>query len=409
MYDLSFIDPPMLEITKKETDKNHFSNRKLESVLYENATVLPFKSLNNDLIGGGVISSSGVYVQNTSLHVGIGSSYDYPKSEVININEEVVFLGFFHPTWGHFLVDSIKKMWFLFSTVYLSLKARNLKFIYTCTPDFRFSDNIVELLTVLNIEVDQLCKVDKPTLFKSVIVPDDSFINDEFDTRFYTKEYKTLIERFKLYAEPLKNDYEKIYFTRTKLNSNKDIGEKSIERMFRKFGYKVFSPEKMTFKEQVSVLHNCSSFATTEGSISHNALFLKENSNLILVRKASFINIYSFPINQMNKLQVSYIDAHLSVFTNKDREWAGPFFLYLNDNLKKYFGINHSCFNKSLFKKYFEVSLESGFFGESNIDSYYYCKLNEEIRNGAKINKLRNFMKHDLIKKSFLRIKSLFN
>jgi len=402
MYVLDYVDPPMLEITMKETEKNHLINSELGFNSFNNATILPFKLMENGILGGGVVTSDGLYVENTSLHVGIGCSYDFKKETIVRQNDNVIFLGFFYPNWGHFLLDSLKKIWFLFSNKYYCLEGQNLKLVYTCTPEFKFSNNIIELLNVLRIDINHLQLVNNPTVFKNVIVPDDSFINDSNDCRYYTKEYMDIIARLKTCATPLKNCYKKVYFTRTKLNTNKDVGEKDIEKLFCKFGYKVYSPEKMTFIEQVSVLQNCESFATSEGSISHNALFLKENTNLVIIRKASFINVYSSPINEMNKLNVTYIDAHLSIFTNKSREYAGPFFLYINDNVKNFFRLKYSSFNKRLFQKYFKICISSGFFGNNNIDDYYYEKLNAEIANNSKLNRLMRFFYRILPKDNIL-------
>lgn len=88
------------------------------------------------------------------------------------------------------------------------------------------------------------------------------------------------------------------------------------------------------------MLQGCKSFATTEGSCSHNALFMKPGSELIVVRKIDSCNGYQHPINSMKELNVTYIDASLTHFpSDRKKPWAGPFFIYLNKRLAAFAGV----------------------------------------------------------------------
>ena len=98
----------------------------------------------------------------------------------------------------------------------------------------------------------------------------------------------------------------------------------------------------MTLDEQLKVLYNCESFATTEGSISHNALFLKNGAHLVCLRKSAYINNYQFSINQMKMLRVTLIDANLTL--PSDEPWFKPFFMYVSPQLRAWAKIRHSFF-----------------------------------------------------------------
>src|SRR5690554_4897518 len=114
MYNYNYIDAPMLEKTKKEASISHFSSTSLDCLVLEDAVVLPFKFLEEGVIGGGVVT-------NKKEHISIidtgEKKYDYSE-EVKQKDIIAIHLGLFHPKWGHCITDNIKKMWFLFSSEY---------------------------------------------------------------------------------------------------------------------------------------------------------------------------------------------------------------------------------------------------------------------------------------------------
>ena len=122
--------------------------------------------------------------------------------------------------------------------------------------------------------------------------------------------------------------------------------------------------------------------ATTEGSISHNAVFMSKGANLEIVRKVPFVNEYQIALNEINNLHVTYIDAHLSVFARKDALAAGPFFIYVNDNLIRFSGIKglSNTFSLDKFKRYVNSCIMLPHLEQRILlSSYYYEKASCEI------------------------------
>lgn len=154
--------------------------------------------------------------------------------------------------------------------------------------------------------------------------------------RYYTQEYRELIDR--IISKVTADKQEKVYLTRTRLHDYRDYGEKKIEKAFKEKGYKIVSPERLTLKEQISIYKGANILATTEGSISHNAVFMRQGAQLVVLRKCDCFNTYQEAINDVHSLNVTYIDAHLSCFVDAKAPWFGPFFLYCNDNLSRFLG-----------------------------------------------------------------------
>lgn len=111
--------------------------------------------------------------------------------------------------------------------------------------------------------------------------------------------------------------------------------KKYIETVFQKMGYTIIYPEQLPLKEQLSILRSCDSFAATEGSVSHNMLFVKENAECIVIRKTRSCNGYQRTANSIRSFSIAYVESHLSIFNVFDNGF-GPFFMYVNDNLVQY-------------------------------------------------------------------------
>lgn len=125
-----------------------------------------------------------------------------------------------------------------------------------------------------------------------------------------------------------------IYFSRVGWKTNKEIGERRIEEEFKRIGYEIVHPEKMTLQDTVGLLRTCKKYASTDGSIAHNIIFLDKDVEVTIIRKANYINEYQDCINSVAAVDVRYIDANCSNMLYDSRSpWYGPFFLYVNKRL----------------------------------------------------------------------------
>lgn len=315
--------------------RNYFSTKELTVKEIANGVILPAKRDDRGNCTNGGIVANGYFYENSVNYYGSGKAYSFSPDEVVYQNEEVVYIGMWTDVWGHCITDNIKHLWFLLSGGFASLK--QMKWVYTASSEIN-SPNFFSLLEKLGISHDRAERIVSITQFRKIYLPDDCFFYSERQ-RYYTQEYNRLIDCIISKIPSL--DYTssfptKVYFTRTGIAQKwqRDTGEDRIEKVFRQLGYAIYYPEQMTFDEQLQVLHNCESFAATEGSVSHNALFLKNGTEFICIRKSDYYNVYQFAINQMKQLSVKLIDSN-GTFRLDIPQW-GPFFLYNSRQLQKY-------------------------------------------------------------------------
>ena len=259
----------------------------------------------------------------------------YKPNHIRYSNETAIYLGMFRGVWGHCLTDNIKRLWFLKSELYQK-HFKGCPLVYIPMWDFDFNTkvpNFKELIEILEIDCNDLYPVTEEAVqYKNLIMPDMSF---KF-YNYFTDEYKETMNRIRDFA--LKNrkpiPFNKVYL----FHGRNQIGEERIAQYFHSKGYAVISPEKLSFKEQLNVFVNCESFAAPIGSASHNMIFLRDNSEVILIPRAFYATGYQEAMNDVNNLQITYIDATLSMLVNNNFPWGGPFFYFLSDKLLKYFG-----------------------------------------------------------------------
>ena len=309
---------------------NGTSDMKMEIRSIGGAYILPDKDLT-----GGVISESGAYYDSSYFSRGLSRSRWVSKESANYRDEPVLYVGMFNYVWGHCFTDDIKMFWFLLDSG-AKEKFDSMKWVYTSVGNNKEMPEYFKwILDRLGIGSDRLEHISEDTFFTDVYLPDECFMKAGQYHTIYTKEYLKLVEKITDGIVP-DSSRKKIYLSESSMKSKKNWGIRRIERAFKKNGYTVVNPQDFSIEQQIAIYEGCEAMASTEGSISHNAIFVKEGCSVTLVRKFRFINRYQMAINDMRSLNVTYIDANLSnmPFCGTQKQ-AGPFFLFVNAGLAR--------------------------------------------------------------------------
>lgn len=364
----------------EKLSEKHFYDKKLHFRIIENGTILPFKELPDAGFFGGLVDEENSFVEGTSIHRGVGGGAYTPQDSVKYIPHSAIYMGMIANVWGHCLTDNLKRIWFLKSDVYRRY-FKNCPILYTPMWD-GVIENFAKLLKILEINPNQLQPVTAPVKYKNVILPDESFFlaessvtfgKEKFfieggeenfngnDGSFFSQDYVEVIDRIRNYV--FKNcssiPKKKWYF----FHGKNQVGEERIAKYFESKGYSIVRPETLPLEAQLNIFANCENFASLIGSVSHNIIFLKDKSNVILIpRRASYINIYQQALNQIYDLDIFYIDSAFSIFAK--RFW-GPYCYIVSENLRKHFGDEttgeYSDEDFTTFLTYFKYMKNRGF------------------------------------------------
>lgn len=276
----------------KSFEHEHFSDRKLSYTVIENGYIL--SAIGRPFADGGVFDSERCHVDGTSLHTGFRldkpilmtqNSVPIAEESIEFCDETVIYIGLMNVrVWGHDLTDELSRFWFLESEVYKE-KFRDCRVV--CAPMYeKPHDNYLEALDIMGVDRRSIQSVEGVKKYTRIIIPDQSFFVGSDGRRYFTEEYRAMIDRARRYGrEHMRSDLpEKLYFTYSKYvkkNGKGCVGERRLEEYFTRQGYTVIAPEDYSFKEQLALLTNCTSFASTIGSCSHNSMFLQDGVEVI--------------------------------------------------------------------------------------------------------------------------------
>ena len=352
MTNLDYLYNP--DAAKDAFNKNYFLDKKLGFQIIENGMILPYSDTRDDgkknFVGfGGIVYKNGEFIRESFIHVGTGGAYIPPPESIQHSSETVIYFGISYRIWGHCLTDNIRRLWFLKSDFFRK-EFKNCPIVYIAwrNRDIGCQKNFRRLLEILEVDVDRFQVINQPTQFERIILPDESFFIDD-GARKFTNEYRNMIEQVRMFA--LKNcsptACKKIYY----LYNREQLGEERLAEYFKSKGYEIVRPETLTFDEQLNLLINCESFASTVGSCSHNSIFLRDNMEVILIpRFSQLIADYQEPLNQVHPVNAIYVDSSLSIF-GKVHE---PFCYIISPQLKRFFGDNWDGYEEEDFKTFLQ-------------------------------------------------------
>lgn len=307
---------------------------------------------------GGIFESNGHYIEHSSFtHPGglhkkkiqlpnnsetrlteIAEEQHIDISSVTPHHSTAVYIGILTYGWGHFITDCMRLVWFLRSNEYRE-NFSDCPLVYIPANEFELEDSWKRLLEILGVNISLMTPVTELTRYDEIILPDECFFMSN-GTFYFTAEYAEItgaVRDFALnHSKPL--HAEKIYYSCAKYprGAGARYSEERLEEYFASKGYEIIAPEKLSLDDQLNALVHCKSFASTIGSSSHNSVFLRDNTEVILIPRANYLTVYQLAINQVHPQNIHYIDSSFSIFNSKIPV-NGPFFYFISSNLRKYF------------------------------------------------------------------------
>ena len=326
----SYLRPKKAEHLIEWYNMNFYEKERLEVWSGTNAVILPLIRYNEDdlLFGrGGVVNSSGDYVELSKINQRVDLSYPYEDAEYRD--EKVVYLGYLVNHWGHFLVEAVSRLWYFLEN---DISVDKYVFFIESNTNRQISGNYREFLELLGVW-DKLEIINKPTKYREVIVPELGY---KWRTH-YSKKFLNIFETICNNVQFDKNECfpDKIFLSRNELRQAKNLefGLDSIDDFYRSNGYEILFPEKISLSRLISYIRNSKVCASMSGSLPHNMLFANDNQELVIVERLVLNNEIQVDINRMKKFHVSYVDANIPIYTVN---MSGPFIVVFNDLMQQY-------------------------------------------------------------------------
>lgn len=290
-------------------------------------------------------------------------------------NEEITILygGYFRHQWGHFLLNSTARLWWLIENQ--TNMALIDKIIFISTPGEKdcIDGNYREFFELLGI-FDKIEIIKNSNSYQKIIVPDISYEHD----KFYAKEMIGVFNKIKENSSlcGTSNNYKefkKIFLTRSKLPGAKykEFNLFLFDNLWEDNGFKVIAPEKVPLKQLVQILKQAEIIVSVSGSTAHNLVFASSEASITIMERVATINDFQIGISKIFKQNIRYVDCFLypiipiptgnvfyyfptSLFQNFFNDKKLKFF---NDKiLKKFYR------NRNVFKFFSSYKKQSGHF-----------------------------------------------
>lgn len=199
-------------------------------------------------------------------------------TQLPRIEELVFFGGRLNDHFGHFLLESLSRLW-----AYEAFRQFDpYLFFYTPwgMPNYLEKNNyIYQVLSGFNIPHHKIIFTDHPIRLRKVVIPCQKY-GRHSDIKNPEPIFLDFIKKFQFQqVQPLGfENADKVYVSRSKLGANqgKMIGESLFEEYLISEGYKIFYPEKFTFFEQLTVYQNAKKIIFSGGSAGHACLLLPD-------------------------------------------------------------------------------------------------------------------------------------
>lgn len=296
----------------------------------KNATILPLREVSGDdvLFGrGGVVDEQGQYVSLSGIPERIANCYPFENPSYRDA--KVVYCGYLVDHWGHFLVEAVNRLWYALKQ---DTSIDKYVFFLNENEERQIKGNYKEFFVLLGIW-DKLELISTPTTYREVLVPQIAFHCMHHHSSQYLSVFDAIADNASV--DPAWKPFEKIYFTRSHFakDNGYEFGLDSLDDYFRRNGFQILAPEKISLSQMIYYLRNAQEVASMSGSTPHNMLFANNGQKLIIIERLVMNDDHQVCINRMRQLNVTPIDASFHLYPV---DFCGPYFLGYNHILARY-------------------------------------------------------------------------
>jgi len=269
---------------------------------YENAVLIPEYGCLYDEHGEKIKGSCYYYGDPPAIKNNAPDRIDAAK--YVKHQEPVAYTGKLSKHYGHFLIESISRLWFYFRHSHIRHVCFN-KNIDLNRHVFR--KRFLKKLSML----DNMGFFSRNTMFKKIIVPEPSFVN-----KYKAHSCHALAPETVAANQDFRFKGRLAYLSRRKLPDEKGKikGERTIEKMVKKNGGDVYYPERLSFEKQIEIVNSYRIIAGCKGSALHTLLFKVSDIPLKVVlfcsEQEEFKNHEA--INRIKNIACDYVTGSLT-------------------------------------------------------------------------------------------------
>lgn len=264
----------------------------------------------------GLYSADGSIIKEAAYRRGeskalVGQSEFYSNDErVEESRESCVYFGPIIPHYGHFLVTSLSRLWFVVDEV---AKGRKLLCHGDHAPQDYFNIPYMgQLLRAAGLAVSDFVSPTVVTRFRDVLVPSPAFVEQSHASFSYVPKMHSIGDAL-LWERDAAQLKKVAYLSKSRLQPPavaKMTNEYIVDEIMRDAGVDVIYPENLTLLEQVEMFASYSSILGFAGSAFHTHIFVQKPPEIICATYDPFINSNFLMLDALNQAEAQYRYPH---------------------------------------------------------------------------------------------------
>lgn len=234
---------------------------------------------------------------------------------------EYIYVGFVHPHFGHFVIDSLSRMWPLIEHrppgVKLLLHGWGGPAMWWAKEPW-----LVELLRGAGVSRDDILEVSEPVRVPRLWVPHRSFQGQTFAHQVHAKVCRSIGEQL-IAGQKIGREDRPAYLSKTRLarGIRRVTNEHQLESFLRGRGVEVFYPETMSTLDKLALFHSGRPLAGMTSSAFHTSLFAPPAGRMVMIDPAEVVNSNFLLCDRLNGNQASYFYAIGASRRPKTNDW----------------------------------------------------------------------------------------
>ncbi len=252
---------------------------------------------------GGVLDSNNNFVplSATKRHCTVKallSGYELTE-EPQYCDETVIYGGILYEHYGHVLLESISRLWY-----YIKHNPHHYRVVFNFVP--RAYGKFKDFFDLLDIPYNEQTFITKPTRYKQVIIPEQSYYYGSVCHREWLTPINYMASKIPA------GKYKKIFLSRLKLQRNPLFNEQAFFNIFKQNGYQIVYPETLSLQGQISLCKVANSLAAWEGTLALQAVFCPNGAERIILNRAIEPDVFHRFMEQLKDLPTTHIDCSLN-------------------------------------------------------------------------------------------------
>lgn len=223
--------------------------------------------------------------------------------------EDCVYFGPIIPHYGHFIITSLSRLWFVVGQL---KNGRKLLAHSDHGPESYFENPYMgPLLRAAGLSLSDFVSPTVVTRFRNVLVPSPAFVEQNHASLSYIPELHAIGRKLLKGATP-ERGARCAYLSKSQMPAGSVSwisNEYELENLLRSAGFDIIYPEKLSIPEQVEIFYKYRSIVGFVGSAFHSNVFCDDPPLIFGLSLEKFVNSNLVILDKLNNVGGGYFDA----------------------------------------------------------------------------------------------------